>query len=286
MAKVPLVSSKEILARLARNCGGRISADYYDDILEWIPEAIDLLSNNGTLQLVSTGPDCTSEEVEVKNHVLCLPKDLRSLIAVEDEKGMRIPEGGDVTDLSQPSNRYQKGTNNAKERIARANVWAVDPFVHQTEDGTPTTKPGSSIPIFGEDLEKVESSRFQGHYYKIVGNYIQFSFEHGFVRLHYLARPLDKEGYPLVPDNEDFKRAVEFDVLKKMLARGFKHPIFSYDYCDQQLEKHAGRAISYLNYPSLDATARLNRSFIRLVPPNYFYDDFFVGSEQIQQIRK
>jgi hypothetical protein len=36
MAQVPFTSAKQILARVARNTGGKLPSMYHDDILEWI----------------------------------------------------------------------------------------------------------------------------------------------------------------------------------------------------------------------------------------------------------
>lgn len=280
MAQTRQCSAKEILARVIRNTGGKISSAYYDDILEWIPEAIDQLSGTRTLQITSTGNDDCPEEMEVINHQLCIPKDLVTLITIEDQYGRIIPEGGDITDLRSTTIPQRTQPNDS-----RVTVFSVNPLTHQTSDGAETSEPGTSIPIYGEDLTASISANSTLNYYKISGNYIQFSFETGYVKLHYLRRPLDKEGYPLIPDNENFKSACGWYVLSCLIAAGFVHPVFSYDDCYMKFELFGGRAIGEISYPSLDSVARLNRSFVRLIPPQ-FYEDFFVGSEQVQQIRK
>jgi hypothetical protein len=269
MANVPFCSAKQILARVARNTGGRLPSMYHDDILEWIPEGIDLLTNTNAVEVAST-PDCGKPKaLMVENHVVCMPKDLCALLAIEDEWGRIIPLGGDITDLRSQTKR---GSNQIDD--ARAAVFSVN------------TDYGNTTPIRGEDLEMQSVSPQSISYYKISGNYIQFSFESGYVKVHYLKRPLDKDGYPLIPDNENFKQALYFYVMRQMLGAGFQHPVFSYEAAHENFELYAARAINELTYPSLDAMARLNRSFVRLVPPYHFYEDFFQGSEQTQQIRK
>lgn len=280
MAQTAQCSAKQILAKLIRNTGNKLPSTYFDDILEWIPEAIDMLSNTKTLEIVSTGSESCPNELEVKNHIVCIPKDLVSIIAIEDEYGRRIPEGGDITDLTNQSTR-QHGDLTEE----RASVFSVNPLLHQTPTGVPDD-PSTSIPIYGTDIERTTGNIKKASYYKISGNYIQFSFEEGFVKLHYLRRPLDAEGYPLIPDNENFKTAVMWYVLSMLIGAGYEHKVFSFEKCEQEFEKYSARAIGEITYPSLDAMARLNRSFVRLIPPMHFADDFFVNSEQIQQIRK
>jgi hypothetical protein len=281
MAQTKQCSAKEILARVIRNTGNKIPSVYFDDILEWIPEAIDLLSNTKTLEINSTGSLGCADEEWVENHVICIPKDLVSIIAIEDENGRIIPEGSDITDLRSQTTR-QHGT----ATDSRASVFSVNPLSHQTTDGTPTDSPGSTIPLYGSDLTAADNSATRPSYYKVSGNYIQFSFEEGFVKLHYLRRPLDNEGYPLIPDNENFKSACSWYVIAALIAAGFQHPVFSYEQAYEKFELFGGRAINEITYPSLDAMARINRATTRLIPPYHAYEDFFVNIEQTQQIRK
>lgn len=269
MAQVPFTSAKQILARVARNTGGKLPSMYHDDILEWIPECIDLLMTTYSTEITST-PDCGAPKALVaKNHVVCMPSDCTSIIAIEDEYGRIIPLGGDVTDLQSETKRSGSTPDEAR------------PSVFQTQPVS-----GNTTPIFGEDIKPVTGVGKGNQYYKISGNYIQFSFEEGYVKIHYLRRPVDAEGYPLIPDNENFKQALYWYVLKQLIGAGYEHKVFDYDKCDYQYELYAGRAINELSYPSLDAMARANRATVRLIPPYHFYEDFFAGSEQTQSINK
>src|SRR5687768_8370191 len=98
-----MVSAKEVLARVIRNTGYKLPSVYHDDILEWMPEAIGMLSVTQSLVTESTGNvDCPGE-IRISGHSACLPHGFVNIIAVEDEYGRRLPEGGDVTDLRSTS---------------------------------------------------------------------------------------------------------------------------------------------------------------------------------------
>jgi hypothetical protein len=271
MQQVPFCSAKLILGRVARNTGGKLPSMFHDDILEWISEGIDLLSNNNSIEITSTPDDGQPKALQVENHVVCIPKDCCGIIAIEDEYGRILPLGGDVTDLRSTSKSQQTGPNEA-----RPSVWQTD--------GTPVV--GNTTPIFGEDLQPVTSTNRSDNYYKISGSYIQTSFECGYIKVHYQRRPVDKEGYPMIPDLENFKQSLYWYVLKQLIGAGYEHKVFTYGQCDEEFEKYGQRAINELNYPSLDAAARANRATVRLIPPSHFYEDFFTGSEQVQEIRK
>ena len=51
--------------------------------------------------------------------------------------------------------------------------------------------------------------------YKIQGNILYTSIESGEVELSYQAMPIDEEGYPLIPDNSKFSRALEAYIKKQ-----------------------------------------------------------------------
>ncbi len=273
MSQTALCSGKSVLIKVIRATGNRLPSVYFDDILEWIPEGIDLLSNTKTLETDSTPSYGCGGALEVKNHIVCLPKGLLTVLAVEDETGYPIPESGDISDITDQSSQAHLNS----ETETRVSTFQVNPLNHQTSDGTPTTAPGSSIPLYGTDLEQSTASNRCNSYYKISGNYLQTSFEEGFVRIHYLKRPLDKEGYPLIPDNENFKSALMWYVLMMLIGSGYEHSVHNFDRCNAMFEQYAGRAINEITYPSLDATARVNRSvFNRMIPPQDLHNEFFI----------
>lgn len=278
------VSAKEIMARVIRNAGYKIPSVYHDDMLEWIPEAIGMLGATKYLETKSTGKIDQPGAINISNHFAPLPCGLITILAVEDKDGRLLPEGGDITDVTNATSQRHKGIADTDFEI-RPTLFEVNPLDHQTQDGTPTTKPGSTVPIYGEDIKKVDSFESK-HYYKLSGNSIQASFESGFLRIHYLALPVCEEGYPLIPDNENFKSAVAWYVLMMLIGAGYEHRVFTWERARQEWETYAARAMAEISYPSLDTAARVNRSIIRLIPPYHFYEDFFVNSEQTQRMYK
>lgn len=282
MPKHPLISAKTVLARTIRALGYKLPSSYVDDILEWIAEGLSMINITNALITTSSGDLNCPGELLVKNHCVSLPCGLVSILAVEDERGRRLPEGTDTTDLtSQTSLRHSRLDG------ARPNTFNVNPYVHQTQDGLPTDEaPSASVPYFGEDIEQEATTSSTNHYYKMVGNYIQTSFECGYIKIHYLTIPVDKEGYPLIPDNEAFKQALEWHIIRRLIGSGYQHPVFNYQYADEQFEKYANRGMNEVSYYSPEGAAKLNRSLIRLIPPYNYYEDFGVNNEQPEILRK
>ncbi len=278
------VSAKEVVARVIRALGYKLPSHSIDDVFEFIGEGIGMLQVTRSLIVQSTGDiDCPGE-VLIKNYCASLPCGFINVIAVEDENGNRLPEGSEVGDITSISARQKSGLGISG--TPRVSVFEVDPYTHQTSDGTPTTEPGSSIPIYGEDLTQQNLNQRSSHYYKIQGNYIQVSFETGFVKIHYLALPVDADGFPLIPDNENFKQALEWHIIRRLIGAGYEHKVFSYRDADAYFEQYAARAMGEVSYPSLDSMARLHRGVIRLIPPYHAPDDFFINNEQGERLWK
>lgn len=280
MANYPLISAKIVLARTIRNLGYKLPSTYMDDILEWIPEAMGELEVTSSLIKTSTGNINCPGEILVSNHCAALPCGLRVIEAVEDEHGRRVPEGTDQTDITSQTS-YRHSTTST----ARVSTFNVNPFQHQTADGLPTDEPATSFPFFGQDIEASTDTR-RPSYYQIVGNQIQTSFESGYIKIHYLSTPVCKEGYPLIPDNENFKRALEWHIIRRLLGSGYQHPVFSYPYAQEQFEFYAARALSEVSFYTPEKAAKLNRSLIRLIPPFNYYEDFGIGNEASERLNK
>lgn len=59
------------------------------------------------------------------------------------------------------------------------------------------------------------SDRFMDLTYKIQGNIIYTSLKEGNIEIAYMAIAVDSEGYPLLPDNSSFTRALELYIKKQ-----------------------------------------------------------------------
>lgn len=274
MAVYKTCSIKEVIARVIRNTGRKLPAQYYEDLLEWIPEAINQLRTYQNLITTSTPDFGTVGAYITKNHAVHLPCDLASIIAVEDKNGNRIRLGGDITDITRRTNSLQSSP------ITTSNsVWNMNPN-YEDVDGNKVT------PIFGEDVDSAIENSDQNIFYKVQLDTLQTSFESDFVKIHYKALPVDEEGYLLIPDEDNYKTALYWYVMKMLIGAGYEHKVFNYQFCDAEFEKYAGRALGKLKMPSADGMQKLYNSFVRLIPPARFHDDFFIGSDDVQQIFK
>ena len=275
-------SVKEIMGRVIRDVGNKLPAHYYDSMLEWLPEGMRQLETKYQIVTKSTGnftegdEDLDPKALYTKNHVVPIPSDLITLLAVEDCFGNRVRSGSDITDFTNQTNRFVNGNSPGGGRPTNFQV--------DTEDHDPL------VPWDGSDLVPNENVQVI-HTYKIQGNMIQTSEECMFIKLHYKAFIQDEEGYLMVPDVEEYKSALTFYVLRQLVGAGFNHPIWNgppgWNHFNVQWELMAGRALGVIKYPSQDNMEKLRTSFAeRLIPPRHLYSDFFIGAEQTQDINQ
>ena len=266
MPKHKLVSAKEVLARVIRALGYKLPSTYIDDVLEWIPEAMGMLQITNSLILSETGDMNCPGELVVSNHCAKLPCGFVAVERVEDEFGKRLPEG----------HSHNKQENHMFDRLERVASFEVNPLTHQTETGLPTDVAGNIPPYFisGSDLAIVPQ-HLKPSFYLIQGNHLQLSFESGFVKLWYYSVPVCDEGYPLIPDNENYKQAIEWYLIKRLIGSGYEHKVFTYKEADEYFEKYASRGMNEVSYYSPDSAEKLHRTMIKLMPPQHFQSDFF-----------
>ena len=271
-------SVEEIIARVASGMGGNIPGQAISDMVDWIAEGMGELKTKYQLVIKST-PSCgEAGEIRTKNHVARLPCGITDLIAVEDEYGRRVSNGSDMIDTTNQSAKYYKGLQDT-DSDARTTTF------------NPNTKSygnGEAIPWEGSDIEQSTNPQVS-RYYKIQGRMIQTSEPSMFVKLHFLSIPVDQKGYPLIPDEENYKNALEWHILRRLIGAGYPHPLWKgergYLQCESRFEKYASRAIGKIKYPTVDRMEKFRKSWAeRLIFPYNYWEDFGIGYEQGQSI--
>ena len=88
------------------------------------------------------------------------------------------------------------------------------------------------------DFYRVNSSEFSMNH-RIGNNTITIEYRLASLDLPYLAMPIDKRGYPLVPDEETYQEALLWLVASKLVLRGEDLPNKKLDfgYCDSRWQR-------------------------------------------------
>lgn len=114
--------------------------------------------------------------------------------------------------------------------------------------------------------------------YDIKGNVIFTSTEDRDIEVAYRAIKVDGEGFPLIPDNGTFARALELYIQKRyftILFNSSKIPLNVLQNTQQEYAFYVGQAQSDLVRPNLDQMESIKNMWNTLIPKMYKHADGF-----------
>jgi len=258
------VSIEEVISKVVRDTRVQDSS-YISDMIEWIPEAMSLLQ---TPQPLSR----KYKDVDVVFHKGKLPCGLIVLDAVE-YKGQRL-------NLSSTIKNYLTGHRiNDKQPDDIVNVNTFSSVIKTVPNDTVFTQEDimwSSDLVPSTSLEVVAPCDVSPtDWYAIELGWLTTSFADGKVRLHYRSQPLDENGLPLIPDNQNYKEALYLYVRAKMIGAGYKDPVYQEHILMDRFETIGRRAINEITYPTPDEKEQQVKTQVRFIPPDNYWENFF-----------
>lgn len=121
-----------------------------------------------------------------------------------------------------------------------------------------------------------------GNWYTLNPNYINTSFECGTVTIYADVIAVDGDGYPLVPDEEFHKAACAWYIMMMLCARGYKHPVFTFEMCEARWTKYYPMAQNAAIMPDIEKLEQFRKRWTALVPrydlASRFFDDLAVNT--------
>ena len=114
--------------------------------------------------------------------------------------------------------------------------------------------------------------------YTINDSYINTNIENGEATIAYLAIPTDAEGFPLVPDDEGYKEAMEKYVVMRLKYPEFLAGTYNaniYMKLEKDWHKYCAQARGNANMPTIDELESIKNQWVRLMPQMQKHKDFF-----------
>ena len=124
--------------------------------------------------------------------------------------------------------------------------------------------------------------------YKIQGGYIFTSIKEGTIELSYQAILLDEEGFPLIPDNSKFTRALQAYIKKEWFTILFdlgKLQAAIYQNAQQEYAWAVGACESEFQKMSLDKAESFYNSWSTLIPRRNQHQRFYTYSGSKQNLK-
>lgn len=267
------ISTKEIILKVLRDNGYQVQDFTYSDIIEWIGECIDLIGCPYTLRK-------NIAVIDIKDHRGLLPCDFHTLIqssALDCRTGVQIPMRT-ANHSFHPI--FLKNPNNYNL------INSQEPISYDAEGNPVFNFYNYDVAISKESVNDVILS-YKDVTYELNDNYIFTSFKDtAKVLLSYYAFPIDKEGFPLIPDNQKFREAtaafVRYKIDYKLWRKGkLDNNVFSHS--EREKDWYIGAATTSGLMPSVDGMESLHKQLGRLVPRFNEHSKFFdtLGNQEM-----
>lgn len=269
MSVVNAVSMNTVIARIIRNTRVQ-DTSYLIDMLEWIPEAMGLMQTTTELRY-------EFKDVKIVFHKGVMPCDMVRLLAVE-YRGHRLKTTNTEKNFRTGHHITGDTTNNHHdaELIDQRLFSSIVTPQSQGVYGRPEDIIWKTDLIPAENIQDVMCmDESPSDCYQTEPGYITTSMRDAIVRLHYKALPLDADGLPMIPDDEDYKEAICCFVRARMIGAGYDDKVFNYRELMQAFEIHAARAMGKLTMPSPDEMDARIDAMVRFIPPTNYWENFF-----------
>ena len=250
---------KEVFARIIRNT--RLTDEtFLADIPEWVGEAVYKLKTRGQYEL-------KKKVLPVNFFSANLPCSADALAAVIFN-GQRILPSKSDGPLSGSQGKI--GVYDKYDNV----------FSSMPSHATPNHLSETSINNWPE---YVKSSSLIDSYapcpsvrYRVNYNKLEIGVECGNVLVYYWSVPQDEDGFPMIPDNENYKTAIYWYVRSMLIGAGYPDRVFSFEECHRKWNEYFGIATNEITYPTVDEVEESLILANRIADLGTGWRDFFV----------
>ena len=221
--------------------------------------------------------------VEIKEHKGVLPKNIMYIHGVNNKgnsctnNGIPMIYSSDIYNSVLHSDEARKNCTGTaittEEQVAQ-----ITKFVgEEGEMLLPTWRIGMSF-----------TELFSSNAYSLNQMAIDTSFPTGWVEIAYDGIAVDDQGYPMIPNDETFKEAFKYYILKALAEPGFLSGTiqkYVYDEIQQKYYAYIGAAANNFNMPSPDQMQSLSNTLIRIIPDSQQYMDGWRKSNNPSRIQ-
>lgn len=258
------ISVRRILENVYRNFGLQEEVNFYD-ALEWIGSVISIIGSPARLEKYI-------RVIQIEGGKGKLPCDLHTIIQCGKRVQSLSPLGNVPRQFFVENSVVDEGEEYLPdlsdvyiETAKKFSNYALEPMLYSMDN--------MFLRYHCADIDfNVNPSC--GNTYQVNKNYIYTNFEEGLVEMAYMRIPLDDEGYPLIPDNESWIKACEFEIAYRVFYRDFiagRLPQAVFMTIERDRDWYVAQAGNTDKIPTQDeAHAWLNNALNPLRSPNPF----------------
>ena len=98
--------------------------------------------------------------------------------------------------------------------------------------------------------------------YQLNPGYIQTNFDEGEIIIYYLGIPIDCHGFPMIPDQIDYKEAISAYIIFRLLTSGHKIADFNWREWEERWERKRYEARNRVDFPDIDDMEAFARTWV------------------------
>lgn len=233
-------TSEPVVSRIMRNMKG-VEASYMEDIKEWIAEAIGKMKTPHTVII-------SPNKILVEGYRAKLPCKIDGLVSVAHE-GCRIPYNA--------NGRIVEHCNGSAGDTLFKSISPIYTTVGELTD------PENGRSKFPRDfiVRIAELPIDYSHWYKVSGKYLETDIQCGILWVFTSGLPKDENGFPLIPEVEEYEEAVYRYVRLMLIEAGYEDKVMSHATADQKWWTASGLAITAVSFPTPEEVAgSINRN--------------------------
>lgn len=257
------ITTKEVIANVLRDNLYKQQDIEVSALIEWVSECLDL---TGVPYALKDMIDC----IKITDHRGNLPCDLHSINQMSG-----LTSGGIQFPIRETTNTFHPlFLNNIN---GQSFINAQEPISYDS-NGDPQFNFSFQTETLAKETADVKPYTYTDATYKLNDNHVFTSFPTGQLLLSYRAYPVDKEGYPLIPDNIKFKQAVQAYLRFKLDYRLWrKGEILRevFEYSEREYLWYVGAATTAGLMPSLDKMESWKNQMNSLIPKFNAHGNFF-----------
>lgn len=233
MKPYEFISSQHIIAKTQRDLGIQ-RTDFAIDAVEWVGEAMDAIGSFAQTE-------SKAQITQSSNHRVKLPAGTVRL------------------------NRIYY----TKEEIPDGETPVREDFKYELPYGDSDAHP-SLVPEDTDHPEGVDRTEFDENY--IVSNgFIRTSFDSDWILISYQGILTDDIGFPMIPDSYEFRQALYWYIVYKLMESGMKHPAgIGYGDARNEWKNYCGQARNDANMPTYPEAVRFRDTWVGLLPSKAF----------------
>ncbi len=243
-----LVSTQQVIARIVSDFDIPEAAYDLPTVLDWIGDAIEHI---GVFLEYSE----KAVTAEVENFRWAIPCDLLEVSSVE-YKGHPLVE---CSTTRTPSTQ---------------NTYPRDPVTTKSLFQTNAQSPASFTDSI-KTYDEVSGNSGFCECYTMRNGYLNTSIEQGCLQVTASFILTDEDGFPMVPNYVEYRDALSYYVLRKLIMRGYKHPVIGYPEADRLWNNACAAAGNTALFPNIDRAETLRRAWVRLIPRIHPHGVFF-----------